>query len=85
MRSQIPMAEFLRRLTVFLGAMAWPGIASAREIIVAPSGGDFTTVTAGVNAAQAGDIITVRAGTSLRSRLVRPQWLGRRRFHHPAG
>jgi hypothetical protein len=57
------MAEFLRRLTVFLGAMAWPGIASAREIIVAPSGGDFTTVTAGVNAAQAGDIITVRAGT----------------------
>ena len=38
------------------------GIASAREIIVAPLGGDFTTVAAGVGAAQAGDRVTVRAG-----------------------
>jgi len=37
-------------------------IVSAREIIVAPLGGDFATVAAGVGAAQAGDRVTVRAG-----------------------
>ena len=42
--------------------VALPGIVSAREIIVAPLGGDFTTVAAGVGAAQAGDRVTVRAG-----------------------
>src|SRR5438445_10115248 len=51
-----------RRLAVLLGALVLPGIASAREIIVAPSGGDFTSVAAGVGAAQAGDTVTVRAG-----------------------
>jgi len=39
-----------------------PGIASARVIIVAPSGGNYATVAAGVGAAQAGDTVTVRAG-----------------------
>ena len=39
-----------------------PAIVSAREIVVAPLGGDFATVAAGVGAAQAGDRVTVRAG-----------------------
>ena len=50
------------RLAVLLGVLALPGTASAREIIVAPSGGDFATVATGVAAAQAGDTVTVRAG-----------------------
>ena len=48
-----------------LGAVlmvAGSGIVAAREIIVAPLGGDFATVAAGVGAAQAGDRVTVRAG-----------------------
>jgi parallel beta helix pectate lyase-like protein len=44
-----------------LAAFALPGTVTAREIIVAPSGGDFATVAAGVAAAQAGDRVTVRA------------------------
>jgi len=40
-----------------------PGVASGHSIVVALSGGNFTTVAAGVNAAQAGDTVTVRAGT----------------------
>jgi hypothetical protein len=44
-----------------LAAFAWPGTVNAREIIVAPSGGDYATVAAGVAAAQAGDRVTVRA------------------------
>jgi len=51
-----------RRLAGLLGALLLPGIASAREIIVAPFGGDFASVAAGVSAAQAGDTVTVRAG-----------------------
>ena len=39
-----------------------PGSALAREIVVAPIGGDFTTVAAGLGAAQAGDTIRVRVG-----------------------
>src|SRR5258705_1366855 len=64
MRPIIPMADFFRRhtLATFLVALALPGIASARSIIVAPSGGDFATVAAGVSAAQPGDTVTVRAG-----------------------
>jgi hypothetical protein len=50
------------RLAAFLGALVLPGIVSAREIIVAPIGGDFAAVAAGVSAAQAGDRVTVRAG-----------------------
>ncbi|TMQ54176.1 MAG: DUF5123 domain-containing protein, partial [Candidatus Eisenbacteria bacterium] len=50
------------RLAAFFGALVLPGIVSAREIIVAPSGGDFAAVAAGVNAAQPGDTVTVRAG-----------------------
>jgi len=58
------MADFFQRcrLAAFLGALVLPGIASAREIIVAPSGGDFAIVAAGVSAALAGDVVTVRAG-----------------------
>jgi len=51
------------RLVALLGALLVPGIASARNFIVASSGGDFATVAAGVGAAQAGDTVTVRAGT----------------------
>ena len=36
---------------------------SATVIIVAPSGGAFTTIQAGVNAANAGDTVLVKAGT----------------------
>src|SRR6058998_3282685 len=59
------MANFFRPCTLaaFLVVSALPGIASARSIIVAPSGGDFATVAAGVSSAQAGDTVTVRAGT----------------------
>src|SRR2546426_2336712 len=59
------MANSVRRYTLatLLVALALPGIASARSIIVAPSGGDFATVAAGVSSAQAGDTVTVRAGT----------------------
>ena len=61
------MAVFfqLRRPTAFLVALAsvLPGMVSARNIIVAPSGGNYSTVAAGVGAAQAGDTVTVRAGT----------------------
>ena len=59
-----PMVHFIRRcrLAAFLSALFLPGIVSAREIIVAPSGGDFATIAAGVSAAQAGDSVTVRAG-----------------------
>jgi hypothetical protein len=49
-------------LAAFLGALVLPGIVHAREIIVAPSGGDVATVAAGVSAALPGDIVTVRAG-----------------------
>src|SRR5438552_2039429 len=65
MRPLILMVHSFRRYTLvaFLSAFLLPGIASARNIIVAPSGGDFSTVAAGVGAAQAGDTVTVRAGT----------------------
>jgi len=49
-------------LWAFLAPFLLPGMVSAREIIVAPSGGEFATVAAGVGAAQAGDMVTVRAG-----------------------
>jgi len=60
-----PMKDSFRRYTLatFLVALALPGIASARSIIVAPSGGDFATVAAGVSAALPGDTVTVRAGS----------------------
>lgn len=61
----IPIANFFQRLRLaaFLGAFVLPGSVSAREIIVAPSGGNFATVAAGIGAAQAGDTVTVRVGT----------------------
>jgi parallel beta helix pectate lyase-like protein len=60
----IPMANSFQRLwlAAILGALVLPGFVSAREIIVAPSGGEFANVAAGVSAAQAGDTVTVRAG-----------------------
>ena len=65
MRPLILMVHSFRRYTLvaFLSAFLLPGIASARNIIVAPSGGDFSTVAAGVGAARPGDTVTVRAGT----------------------
>src|SRR5207247_10584710 len=64
MRALILTADFFQRLrpAAFVCVLVLPRIASAREIIVAPSGGDFATVAAGVSAAQAGDTVTVRAG-----------------------
>jgi pectin methylesterase-like acyl-CoA thioesterase len=58
------MVSFLHRrlLMPLLGVLLLSGAVSAREIIVAPSGGDFATVAAGISAAQAGDVVTVRAG-----------------------
>src|SRR5258705_6227580 len=74
-----PMAGFFQRrvLSAFLSASVLPGIVSAREIVVAPSGGDFATVAAGGSAAQPRDIVTVRAGVyngavSVRRRRSRP-------------
>ena len=49
-------------LAALLGSLVLPGIVSARQIIVAPVGGNFTTVAGGVGAAQAGDTVIVRAG-----------------------
>jgi len=65
MRPLILIVDSFRRYTLaaFLCAFVLPGIASARYIIVAPSGGDFATVAAGVSAARPGDTVTVRAGT----------------------
>src|SRR5216110_1883872 len=65
MESLIRMSVLFKRLRLvaLLGALLVPGIASARNFIVASSGGDFATVAAGVGAAQAGDTVTVRAGT----------------------
>jgi parallel beta-helix repeat protein len=58
-------ADFLQRfrLAAFLVVLVLPEIASARQITVAPSGGDFATVAAGVGAALPGDTVTVRAAT----------------------
>jgi len=50
-----------------LCALVLPGAASARQIIVAPVGGDYSTVAAGVGAALAGDIVTVRPGVYMES------------------
>src|SRR5260221_7659053 len=60
----VALEDSFRRclLAAFLGPLLLPGIGSARQIIVAPSGGDFATVAAGVGAAQAGDTVTVRGG-----------------------
>ena len=66
MRPLAPITAPLRRrfsvAPLVALALLVPGIASAREIIVAPSGGEFASVAAGVGAAFAGDRITVRAG-----------------------
>src|SRR6266850_3704693 len=66
MGSRIRMADLFQRLRLAALLLAFalvvPGTVSAREIIVAPSGGDFATVAAGVSAALAGDRVTVRAG-----------------------
>ena len=40
-----------------------PNIASANTITVAPSGADYTTIQAAINAAASGDTISVAAGT----------------------
>ena len=56
------LQALVRRLAALLGVLVLPGIVSAREIIVAPIGGEFATISAGVGAAQAGDVVTVRAG-----------------------
>ena len=45
-----------------LGVLVLSGTSSAREIVVAPIGGEFTTIAGGVGAAQAGDRVSVRPG-----------------------
>ncbi len=59
-----PTQPFIQRkcLAALLAALVLPGMASARQIVVAPVGGDFASVAAGVDAAQAGDTVTVMAG-----------------------
>src|SRR5882672_10200717 len=59
-----PIQDSFRRClpAAFLSFLLTPGIASARQIIVAPVGGNFATVAAGLGAALAGDTVTVRAG-----------------------
>jgi hypothetical protein len=59
-----PVEESLLRFlpVACLGFLLLPGIVSAREIIVAPVGGEFATIAGGVGAAQPGDKVTVRAG-----------------------
>lgn len=61
-RFPVPRSS-LFRVTALVGALLLPGGVCAMEIIVAPSGGDYTSVAAGVGAARAGDTVTVRAGT----------------------
>jgi len=53
---------FHAQSVALVGALILARVVCAREILVAPSGGDYATVAAGVGAAQAGDTITVRAG-----------------------
>jgi hypothetical protein len=64
MGSSVPIQDSFRRFlpAAFLSALLSPGIVSARQITVAPIGGDFATVAAGIGAALAGDTVTVRAG-----------------------
>src|SRR5262245_8300170 len=47
---------------MFVGALALPVAPSARQLVVAPSGGQYATVAAGIAAALPGDTVTVRAG-----------------------
>jgi hypothetical protein len=49
-------------VAALLFSFVLPGAVSARVITVAPLGGNYTTISAGVGAAQAGDTVTVRAG-----------------------
>src|SRR6266513_1333915 len=49
-------------LAALFGCLVLPGLASARQIFVAASGGHYATVGAGLCAALAGDTVTVRAG-----------------------
>jgi len=51
-----------RFFAVFAAALFLSGTASARQIVVAPLGGNYATVAGGIGAALAGDTVTVRAG-----------------------
>jgi len=64
MGRQVVETNFLRiRWPVaLLGALILPCTVSARQITVAPSGGNYSTVAGGVGAALVGDTVTVRAG-----------------------
>jgi len=50
------------KLATFVVALLLPGTVSGRQLVVAPSGGNYTTVAAGISAAQAGDTVRVRSG-----------------------
>lgn len=58
----VVLAAFGRALPALMIVAILPGGAAARQIIVAGSGGDFTTIAGGVGAAQPGDTVIVRAG-----------------------
>jgi hypothetical protein len=64
MRPPYAFARVVRRcpLVALLASSLLPGSVSARQLIVAPLGGNYSTITAGVGAAQGGDTVTVRAG-----------------------
>jgi parallel beta-helix repeat protein len=64
MRPLVSIQDFSRRClpAAFIVAVLSPGIVSARQIIVAPIGGNFATVAAGLGAAVSGDTVTVRVG-----------------------
>ncbi|MFH0878890.1 MAG: hypothetical protein V2A34_04185 [Lentisphaerota bacterium] len=54
----------MARTTVALlvGLFAAPLFLGAAEFVIAPAGGDYTSIQAGLNVAGPGDTVTVRAG-----------------------
>ena len=53
----------MARLTFIIGMAAWTAAVLGREIVVAKSGGEFSLIQDGLDAAAPGDVVSVRAGT----------------------
>ncbi|MCP4150641.1 MAG: hypothetical protein GY757_23040 [bacterium] len=52
----------MKQVIIFVMVLVFSAVGFTAEIIVAKSSGDYSTIQAGLNAASAGDTVTVRAG-----------------------